>query len=64
MPRGYTNSLSSPTPISSAMSSDADPSTLTLEDLSKRNKKEILKYFSALQGLYTERGKKYGVWSL
>jgi hypothetical protein len=47
----------------SAMSSEVNPSTLSLtsHDLTKISKKDLVKHLSALQGMYTECGKKYGM---
>jgi hypothetical protein len=47
----------------SAMSSEVDPSTLSLtsHDLTKISKKDLVKHLSVLQGMYTERGRKYGM---
>ena len=42
------------------MSSEADPSTLTPQDLSKISKAALIKHFSTLQEMYVERGRKYG----
>jgi len=49
-----------PLPLSHpAMSSEGNPSTLTSQDLSKFNKAALIKHFSTLQEMYTERGRKY-----
>ncbi|KAF9643472.1 hypothetical protein BDM02DRAFT_3132408 [Thelephora ganbajun] len=43
------------------MSLEVDPSTLNLalNDLSKITKKDLVKYFSILQGMYVRHGRKY-----
>ena len=52
-----------PAPPPSEMSSAVDPSTigLTPHDLSKLSKKDLAKHMAALQVMYTERGRKYGM---
>jgi hypothetical protein len=47
------------------MSSNANPSPigLTPQELSKLGKKDLAKHLTTLQGMYTERGRKYGTWN-
>jgi len=39
---------------------EVDLSVLTPHELSKMNKKDIVKYLGTLQEMFVERGKKYG----
>lgn len=40
---------------------EVDPSALTPHELSKMNKKDVVKYLGVLQEMFAERGKKYGM---